>query len=103
MQRVAAKFVLCLLTEEQKTNHHKVGQEIFDRANNDENFLIISRVYGCDVETETQSSQWVSKTSHSPKSTSYSVKYEDAVYSFLVAKVLFTMNFYLVTRLSTKR
>ena len=56
MQRVAAKFVLCLLTEEQKTNHHKVGQEIFDRANNDENFLIISRVYGCDVETETQSS-----------------------------------------------
>jgi len=39
MRRVAAKFVLRLLTEEQKQNRVSVSQELLDRSNTDENFL----------------------------------------------------------------
>jgi hypothetical protein len=45
------------------------SQELLDQANSDENFLknIVTGdetwVYGYDVETKTQSSQWVSETS----------------------------------------
>jgi hypothetical protein len=67
--RVAAKFVPCLLTDEQKENRVAVSQELFDRSNDDENFLknvIIGDetwVYGYDVETKVQSLQWVGKSS----------------------------------------
>jgi len=50
-----------------------VSQELLDRANDDDNFLknIITGdetwVYGYDVETKVQSSQWVSKMSPRPK------------------------------------
>jgi histone-lysine N-methyltransferase SETMAR len=72
MHRIAAKFLPRLLTDDQKRNRVDVSQELLDRANND-NFLenIITGdetwVYGYDVETKVQSSQWVSKTSPRPK------------------------------------
>jgi len=74
MHRVAAKFVLHLLTEEQKQNSVTVSQELLDSLNTDENFLknVITGdetwVYGYDVETKVQSSQWVGKSSPRPKS-----------------------------------
>jgi hypothetical protein len=67
MHRVAAKFVLCLLTDEQKANHVTVSQELFDRSNVDKNFQknIVTGdetwMYGCNIETKAQSSQWVGK------------------------------------------
>jgi histone-lysine N-methyltransferase SETMAR len=69
MQRITAKFVPRLLTDDQKQNRVDVSQELLDRANNDDNILenIITGdetwVYGHDVETKVQSSQWVSETS----------------------------------------
>ena len=74
MHRVAAKFVPCLLTEEQKQNRVTGSQELLDRSNTDENFLknVITGdetwVYGYDVETKVQSSQKVGKSSPRPKS-----------------------------------
>jgi len=72
MHHVAAKFVPRLLTEEQKQNRVTVSQELLDRLNTDENHLkntITSDetwVYGYDVETNVQSSQWVGKSSPRP-------------------------------------
>ena len=65
MRRDAAKFVARLLTEAQKENRVTVSQELFDRSNADENFLknVITGdetwVYGYDVETKVQLSQWM--------------------------------------------
>ena len=73
MHRIAAKFVPCLLTNDQKQNRADVSQELLDRANGDDNFSknIITGdetwVYEYDVEMEVQSSQWVSNTSPRPK------------------------------------
>ena len=73
MHRVAAKFVLRLLTKEQKQNRVTVSQELLDRSNTDENFLknVITCdetwVYSYDVETKVQLSQWVGKSSPRPK------------------------------------
>jgi len=73
MNRVAAKFVPRLLTEEQKQNRVAVSQELLDHSNTDENFMknVITGdetwVYGYDVETKVQSSQWVGKSSPRPK------------------------------------
>ena len=73
MHRVAAKFVPRLMTDDQKANRVRVCRELLDRSNEDENFLsrIItgdeSWVYGYDIETKVQSSQWVSQTSPRPK------------------------------------
>ena len=70
---IAAKFVPRLLTDDHKQNRVDVSQELLDRANGEDNFLknIITVdetwVYGYDVETKVQSSQWVSKTSLRPK------------------------------------
>jgi len=50
-----------------------VSQELFDRSNADENFLknVITGdetwVYGYDVETKVQSSQWMGKLSPRPR------------------------------------
>ena len=65
MHRVAAKFVPCVLTEDQKANRVNISQELLDRISIDENFLkaIVTGyetlVYGYDAETKVQSSQWV--------------------------------------------
>jgi hypothetical protein len=72
MHCVATKFVPCLLTEEQKQNRVTVSQELLDHLNNDENFQKNvttgdeTWVYGYDVETKVQLSQWVGKSSPRP-------------------------------------
>jgi hypothetical protein len=59
--------VHCLLTDEQKQIRDDVNQDLLNGANEDDNLLrnIITGdetwVYGYDVETKAQSSQWVSK------------------------------------------
>jgi hypothetical protein len=109
MQQVAAKFLPCLLTDEQKQKCLKLSQELFDCANNDKNFVknIITGdetwVYGCDVKSKAQSSQWVSEMSpRSKRHTASLVKYEGDVNFFFNCEVSFTMNFYLIARLSRK-
>jgi len=75
MQRVATKFVSRVLTEDQKANRVNISQELLDRVSVDENVLktIVTGdetwVYGYDVETKAQSSQWVGQGSLRPKKT----------------------------------
>jgi len=72
-KRVAAKFVLLLLSREQKEFHAVVAQDFLETSNNDPHFLkkIItgdeSWIYGYDPETKAQSSQWKSPESPRPK------------------------------------
>ena len=69
MRRVSAKFVPPLLTDDQKENRLEITQELLTNANGNENFLknIITGdemwVYGYDVETKMQLSQWMGKGS----------------------------------------
>ena len=62
----------CLLTDNQKENRVEISQELIASANGNENFLmnIITGdetwVYGYDVETKMQSSQWMRKGSPLP-------------------------------------
>jgi len=73
MWRVSAKFVLKLLTMEQKQLRLEVSQDMLDYTNSDPEFLNIvitgdeSWVYGYDLETKAQSSQWQHSTSPRPK------------------------------------
>ena len=69
MGRVSAKFVLCLLTDDQKENRVEISQELLANANGNENFLkkIITGDEVYDVETKMQSSQWMGKGSPRPK------------------------------------
>ena len=68
MHGVAAKFVPRLMTSDQQAHCVQVCQDLLDHSENDIEFLskIITRdeswVYGYDVETKVQSSQWMSKT-----------------------------------------
>ena len=67
----SAKFVPRLLTDDQKENRVGISQELLVNANGNENFLtnIITgdeTVYGYDVETKMQSSQWMWKGSPRP-------------------------------------
>ena len=69
MRRVSAKFMPCLLTDDQKENRVEISQELLANANGNQNFLknIITEdetwVYGYDVETKMQSSHWMGKGS----------------------------------------
>lgn len=73
MHRVAAKFVPRLMSEDQKDNRITICQELIDRANDYDMFMrqIITGdetwVYGYDVETKVQSSQWIGTFSPRPK------------------------------------
>ena len=73
MHRVAAKYVPLLMKSDQQAHCVQVCQDLLDHSENDKEFLskIItgdeSWVYGYDVETKVQSSQWTSKTSPRPK------------------------------------
>ena len=73
MHRTVAKFVPRLMTSDQQAHCVQVCQDLLDHSENDKEFLskIItgdeSWVYGYDVETKVQSSQWTSKTSPRPK------------------------------------
>jgi len=65
--------VLHLLTDYQKENRVEISQELLVNANGNENFLKKSTtgdetwVYGYDVETKMQSSQWMGKGFPRPK------------------------------------
>ena len=80
MRRVSAKFMSHLLTEDQKENCLEMSQELLASANGNEIFLknIVTVdetwVYGYDVETKKQSSQWMRKGLLEQKSTDESVK-----------------------------
>jgi transposase len=69
MQRVAAKLVPCVLTDDHKAKHVNISQELLYRVSVDENFLknIVTGdetwVYGYDVKTKSQSSQWLGQVS----------------------------------------
>ena len=71
MRRVAAKFVPKLLNFDQKQQRVTIANELLDSVRHDPNLLqrVItgdeSWVYGYDVETKAQSSQW--KLSHEPR------------------------------------
>ncbi|UYV71932.1 K02A2.6-like, partial [Cordylochernes scorpioides] len=71
MRRVAAKFVPKLLNCHQKQHRMNIANEMLDSVRNDPNLLqrVItddeSWVYGYDVETKAQSSQW--KLPHEPQ------------------------------------
>ena len=108
MRRVAAKFVPRLLTDAQKQNRVTVSQELFDRSNVVENFLknVITGdktwVYGCDVETKVQSSQWLGKLLPRLKKARQSrsnVKVMLIVF-FFIGRVSFIISFFHVVRQS---
>ena len=69
LRRFSAKFVPSLLTDGQKENRVGISRELLANAKGNENFLknIITGdetwVYGYDVETTMQSSQWIGKGS----------------------------------------
>ncbi|UYV63879.1 hypothetical protein LAZ67_2005879 [Cordylochernes scorpioides] len=71
MRRVAAKFVPKLLNCDQKQHHMNIANEMLDSVRDDQNLLqrVITGdeawVYGYDVETKAQSSQW--KLPHEPR------------------------------------
>ena len=69
MHRVAAKFVPHLMTGHQQAHRVQVCQDLLHHSENDKEFLSKfitgdeSWVYGYDMETKVQSSQWTSKIS----------------------------------------
>ncbi|UYV72891.1 hypothetical protein LAZ67_10001103 [Cordylochernes scorpioides] len=71
MRRVAAKFIPKLLNCDQKQHHMNIANEMLDSVRDDPNLLqrVITGdeawVYGYDVETKAQSSQW--KLLHEPR------------------------------------
>jgi len=106
MNRVAAKFVPRLLTEEQKYNRVSVSKELSDLSNSDENFLknVITIdetwVYGYEVETKVQSSQCVGKSSPRPKNARQSCSNVKVmlIVLFLIGRLLFIMSLFHVVR-----
>jgi hypothetical protein len=64
MYRVAAKFVLRVLTEDQKANCVNISQELLDRVSVDDNFLKTNVtgdetwVYCYDIETKAHHNGW---------------------------------------------
>ncbi|KAF0740779.1 protein GVQW3-like [Aphis craccivora] len=73
MRRVCAKMVPKLLSQDQKNHRIEVCQSLKERTQNDPGFIknVITGdetwVYGYDIETKRQSSQWKSVTSPRPK------------------------------------
>jgi len=73
MRRVSAKLVPRLLTDDQKENRVEMSDELLANANGNKTFFknIITGdetwVYGRDVETKMESSQWIDKRSPRPK------------------------------------
>jgi hypothetical protein len=74
MHRITGKFILQLMTAEQKEQCVAVCQELLHPANDDENLKKKNnvlgdetRIYGYDVETRRRSSRWILKFSPGPK------------------------------------
>jgi len=101
MQPVAAKSAPHLLTDEQTQRCLEVSQGPFDHANDDENFFLKTTLqvmtHGFSVST-----MGLKNVTQTEISMASSVKCERDADCFFVLKVLFTMNFYHVARLSTK-
>jgi len=90
MHHVAAKFMPHQMSEDQKQNRCiDVTKELVDLANADENFLknIVTSddtwIYGYDIETKVQSSQWVLKIPQTQKSMASLVQCESDAFFFL--------------------
>jgi len=105
MRRVSAKFVPRLLTDDQKENRIEISHELLANVNGNENFLkdIITGdetgVYGYDVETKVQSSQWMGKGSPRPKNARMSrSKIKVMLDVFFEEKALSITNLYPVVR-----
>jgi histone-lysine N-methyltransferase SETMAR len=70
MRRISARFVPRLLSDDQKVLHVSVCRELKQQARDDPNFICSiltgdeTWVYGYDLETKQQSSQWKSPNSH---------------------------------------
>jgi hypothetical protein len=96
------------LTDEQKVNRVTVSQELFYSSNADENFLknVITGdetlVYGYDIETKVQSSQWVGKSSLRPKKASQSQSNVKVllIFFFFMGRVSLIMGLFDVVRQS---
>jgi hypothetical protein len=100
IQPVAAKSAPHLLTDKQTQRCLEVSQGPFDHANNDKNFLKTSlQVMTHGFSVSTMGLKNVTQTQISMAS---SVKCECDVDCFFVLKMLFTMNFYHMARMSTK-
>jgi len=73
MKRVCTKSVLRLLTDDQREQRQTIARDLFERSCEDVQFLksIVtgdeSWVYGYDLETKQQPSQWKDPTSPRPK------------------------------------
>jgi len=73
VKRVCAKFVPRLLTDDQHEQRQTIARDLFERSREDVQFLMHivtgdeSWVYGYDLETKQQSSQWKGPTSPRPK------------------------------------
>jgi len=73
MKRVCAKFVPCLLTDDQREQCQTIARDLFERSCEDVQFLknIVtgdeSWVYRYDLETRQQLSQWKGPGSPRPK------------------------------------
>jgi len=73
MKRVCVKFVPRLLTDDQQEQCQTIAHDLFEHSREDVQFLknIVtgdeSWVYGSDMETKQQSSQWKGPTSPRPK------------------------------------
>jgi len=71
---VSAKFMPCMLTDDQKENHFEICQEVLANANGNENVLnnIITGdemwVYVYDVESKMQLSQWMGNQKNTDES-----------------------------------
>ena len=101
---ISAKFVPCLLTDDQKENHVEISQELLANANGNESFLknIITGdetwVYGCDYETKMQSSQWMGKGFPRPKKHGWVGQRSRCWLCFLIGRALSIMNLYHAVR-----
>jgi len=104
-RRVSAKFVPRLLTDNQKENRVEIIQELLANANGNDKFPKNTTgdktwVYGYDVETKTQSSQWMGKGSPRPKKPRMSrSKIKELLVVFFIGKALSITNLYHVVRL----
>jgi len=93
------------LTDDQKEYRVEISQELLANVNGNKNFLIYiitgdeTWIYGCDVETKMQSSQWMRKGSpRSKKARMSRSKIKVMFGAFFDGKALASMSLYHVDR-----
>ena len=101
MHCIAAKFVPCLLTDDQKQNPDDVSQELLDRANGDDNFwktLLQEKRHGCTVTMSKRKSihhsGWQKCRRDQKKHAKWVHTSRWCWRYFLILRVLCTMSFY---------